>query len=126
MNRPGGRSARGITAQRGSMNGTELAYGAHLELRRRAGEVLWYRFEGLKVRLAEGAWYTPDFAVMLADGTLECHEVKGHWEEAARVRIKVAAEHYPIRFLSVRRVPKRDGGGWAVERFGDEPQPEAA
>jgi hypothetical protein len=28
---------------------------------------------------------------MLADGQLQAHEVKGHWEDDARVKIKVAA-----------------------------------
>ena len=103
--------------KRGEMNATERDYGAELEQRRRAGEVLWYRFEGIKLRLADSTFYTPDFAVQLVDGTLECHEVKGHWQDDARVKIKVAAEMYPLRFVAVRRIPKRDGGGFAVEEF---------
>jgi hypothetical protein len=97
----------------GQRNKTEAAYEAQLELRRRAGEVAWYRFEGLKLRLADSTFYTPDFAVMLADGSIECHEVKGHWEDDARVKIKVAAGMYPFRFVAV----KKAGSGWELEVF---------
>lgn len=101
----------------GQMNKTEAAYGQHLELLKRAGEVLWYRFEGLKLRLADNTFYTPDYAVMLCDGQMECHEVKGHWEEDAKVKIKVAAEMYPFRFVAIKAAAKKDGGGWLVEEF---------
>jgi hypothetical protein len=103
--------------KRGEMNSTERDYGALLELRRVAGEVVWYRFEGLKLRLANATFYTPDFAVMLSTGELQCHEVKGHWQDDARVKIKVAAEMYPIRFIAVKRRAKRDGGGFSEEVF---------
>jgi len=101
----------------GAMNKTESAYGAHLELLKRAGLVLWYRFEGLKLRLADGTFYTPDYAVMVASGQLECHEVKGYWQDDARVKIKVAAEMYPLRFVAIKAKAKKDGGGWAEEVF---------
>lgn len=101
----------------GEMNKTETAYGQHLELLKRAGEVAWYRFEGLKLRLADNTFYTPDFAVMLCNGQMECHEVKGFWAEDARVKIKVAAEMYPFRFIAIKVRPKRDGGGWSEEEF---------
>lgn len=100
------------------MNKTEAAYAAHLEAEKLAGRVLWYRFEGVKLRLADLTFYSPDFAVMLAGGELEMHEVKGGvWEDDARVKIKVAADQYPFRFLAVYRQAKKDGGGWEVEEF---------
>ena len=101
----------------GRMNKTEAAYAGLLETRKQLGEVAWYRFEGLKLRLADNTFYTPDFAVMLADGSMECHEVKGHWVDDARVKIKVAAEQYPFRFIAVKAKPKKEGGGWAYEDF---------
>ncbi|EGX16832.1 gp8 domain protein [Escherichia coli STEC_S1191] len=52
------------------MNKTESAYCQHLEQRKRAGEIAWYRFEGIKLRLADNTFYTPDFAVMLATGEM--------------------------------------------------------
>ena len=101
----------------GEMNKTEQAYAAHLELLKAAGEVLWYRFEGLKLRLADNTFYTPDFAVLTRELVLECHEVKGYWQDDARVKIKVAAEMYPFRFKAVRPLAKKRGGGYDVERF---------
>lgn len=105
----------------GQMNKTEKAYGDHLEQRRIAGEVAWYKFEGLKLRLADNTFYTPDYAVMLANGEIECHEVKGHWQDDARVKIKIAAELYPFRFIAVKAKPKKEGGGWAEEDFSRAP-----
>jgi hypothetical protein len=101
----------------GAMNKTEAAYGEHLEALKHAGRVLWYRFEGLKLRLADNTFYTPDFAVMASSGELECHEVKGFWQDDARAKIKVAAEMYPLRFVAVKVKAKKDGGGWAEEDF---------
>ena len=71
----------------GERNKLEGAYEAHLELMKRANEVIWYKFEGIKLRLADNTFYTPDFFVMLADETLECHECKGFWMDDGRVKI---------------------------------------
>ena len=101
----------------GEMNKTEKAYAAYLEQRRIAGEVEWYKFEGIKLRLADNTFYTPDFPVMLAGGPLEMHEVKGHWQDDARVKIKVAADLYPFKFVAVQALPKKLGGGWKSEEF---------
>ena len=101
----------------GVMNRTEAAYAAHLERLRLAGEVEWFRFEGVKLRLADSTFYTPDFAVMAADGVMEMHEVKGFWTDDARVKIKVAADQYPFRFVAFKVQAKRQGGGWVREEF---------
>lgn len=101
----------------GAMNQTEAAYGLHLEMRKRAGEIAWYKFEGIKLRLADNTFYTPDFAVMLVDGALELHEVKGHWLDDARAKIKIAADMYPMRFIAVTAEAKKRGGGWKIEEF---------
>lgn len=101
----------------GAMNKTEAAYAANLERRRLAGEVAWFRFEGMKFRLADKTFYSPDFAVMLADGHLEMHEVKGAagiFMDDAKVKIKVAAEMYPMVFRLIFPRPARDGGGWLI------------
>jgi hypothetical protein len=101
----------------GTMNKTEAAYAALLEAQKAAGEVAWYKFEAIKLRLADNTFYTPDFAVMLCSGHLEMHEVKGFWADDARVKIKVAADMHPFRFVAIRPKAKKDGGGWAVEEF---------
>ena len=101
----------------GSMNKTEAAYDAHLAELQHAGQIKWRKFEGLKLRLADNTFYTPDFAVMAADGVIECHEVKGFWQDDARAKIKVAADIYPFRFIAVKARTKKAGGGWEVEVF---------
>lgn len=97
----------------GQMNGTESAYAQHLELLYRARDILWYRFEGVKLRLADNTFYTPDFAVMNKLCEMEMHEVKGFWRDDARVKIKVAAEQYPFRFIAI----KKSGKSWNREVF---------
>lgn len=84
---------------KGTMTKLERSHAEGLELRKRAGEVLWWAYEGITLKLAPDTRYTPDFAVMLADGTLEIHETKGFMEEAAWVRLKLAAELFPFRFI---------------------------
>ena len=101
----------------GAMNKTEARYAQWLEYRRQAGQVAWFKFEGLKLRLADNTFYTPDFAVMLATGEMECHEVKGHWMDDARAKIKIAADLYPFRFLGIKEKTKREGSGWLIEDF---------
>ena len=101
----------------GQRNKTEAAYETLLEQGRHIGEVAWYKFEGVKLRLADNTFYTPDYAVMLSSGIMEMHEVKGFWQEDARVKIKVAADLYPFRFLAVCPKPKKAGGGWEFELF---------
>lgn len=95
-------------------NKLEQAYGQALEFRRRIGEIEWFAFESLKLRLADNTFYTPDFFLMLKSGELQVHETKGFWEEDARVKIKVAASLYPFRFFGVKRAR---GEAWELEEF---------
>ncbi len=97
----------------GKMNKTEAAYDRHLQHRHESGEILWHKFEGIKLRLADNTFYTCDFAVLPAGGVLEMHEVKGFWQDDARVKIKVAASIYPFRFIAARKIK----GGWELEDF---------
>lgn len=100
----------------GEMNGTEQAYALHLQERVAKGEVLWWSFEAIRLRLADKTTLTVDFFVCLGNGALEAHELKGkdkHWEDDARVKIKVAAEMYPFQFYGVHRGPD----GWEFEAF---------
>lgn len=102
----------------GEMNKLEARYAQHLELLKRVGEILFYKFEGVKFRLADNTFYTPDFAVLGSDMLFELREVKGGiWEEDARCKIKVAASLYPFRFIAVTALPAKLGGGWKTEEF---------
>lgn len=93
------------------MNGWETEYGELLERRKQAGEVLWYGFGMIRLRIGKGCMYKPDYFVVLSSGVVECHEVKGFMREAARVRLRVAAERYPFRFVVCRKVD----GEWRFE-----------
>lgn len=101
------------------MNKTERAYSDHLAARQAVGEVAWFKFEGVKLRLAELLFLTVDFAVMLADGSLQMHEVKGAkvvFMEDARAKIRMAAEIYPFVFV-VAYPLNRKFEGWEFEWF---------
>ena len=92
---------------RAGMNKTEARYAAHLDLLIHTGKILGWGYQRIKLRLADNTQYIPDFDVQMADATLEFHEVKGHWEDDARVKIKVAAEQYPhFTFIACRRLKK--------------------
>lgn len=110
-------TGRGVRRQPGRMNKTEARYAAHLETLKQTGEVLWYAFEGVTLKLASDTRYTPDFVVMRAGGDIEFHEVKGFWRDDARIKIKVAAEKFPFRFLAITERAKKLGGGWEREEF---------
>jgi hypothetical protein len=116
------RIAHGRRHVRGEMNSTERAYADHLKQRELAGEVVWWRFEEVTLTVmdppnAVKARFTPDFMVMLANGELEVHEVKGFMEGDALAKLKACAERYPFRVIVARRRAKGDGGGWDVEEM---------
>jgi hypothetical protein len=117
MTRP---RAKGLIREAGRMNNTEREYSRLLESRKCAGEVHAWWFEALNLRLGQKCFYKPDFLVQLADGTLEIHEVKGHWERESLARTKVAADKYPFTIIAVSKRLKKDGGGWQVRRFSGE------
>lgn len=97
----------------GKMNNTESAYAQTLEIQKRTGEIVDYKFEKLKFKLADRTFYTPDFFVVRHDG-FEIHEVKGFWRDDARVKIKVAAEMFRwFRFVAVTKKK----GSWSFENF---------
>lgn len=97
----------------GTMNKTEAAYAKHLESLKQIGQVLWYAFEPMNLKLADKCFYRVDFMVMVKTGQLECHEVKGFWTDDALVKIKAAAAKFPFRFISLKLVK----GEWEVREF---------
>jgi len=95
------------------MNRTEADWAKQLEILKRAGEILDFRFEGLKFKLAPSTFYTPDFFVVNGDGSGELHEVKGFWRDDARVKFKVAAALYPwFGWKAIQRGKKQ---AWEIE-----------
>ena len=125
------RIGRGIRRVAGRMNDLELRYQKYLSEQQRAGYVVKFAFEAIKLRLADKTSWTPDFYVMRPDGLIEFHDtkgttskktakgrVKGPWiEQHANIKMKVAAEMYPFRFFAVWL----DGGVWQYQEYGSCP-----
>jgi hypothetical protein len=104
-------TARG-TIRGTKLNRTEQEYGTMLRARQLTGEIAWFAFEAVTLKLADDTRYTPDFALMLADGTIELIEVKGGFmRDDARVKLKVAARLFPFVF----RLARKTKDGWSEE-----------
>lgn len=120
-----GKVARGRvrTKREEGMNALEEAYEREVLIPSlQAGEIVWYRFEAVKLRLADNTFLTVDFFVMTSAGELEAHETKGFMEEDANVKWKVTRGMFPFRFKLIRnkrvKVKSREAGtGWDVEVF---------
>ena len=104
----------GPRREAGTMNKTEAQYAQHLELMKRDGKIIFYQYEGITLHLAKKTSYRPDFVVQLPDGIIEMHEVKGYWQDDARVKIKVAASIWPMVFRAVTKTKT----GWQYEEIG--------
>lgn len=116
------RLSKGRVSARGEMNRTETKYANELTVRKLAGEIVDFWFEPFSLRLSsppEGqpARYTPDFMVLMPDGLTVVEDVKGTGPDdlAAIVRIKSAAERFPLwKFRIVKQQTKKAGGGWEI------------
>ena len=96
----------------------EVEYAAYLDSLVHVGKVLCWRYEPLSLRLADRTTYTPDFLIILPDGTMELHETKGYWRPQAWIKYKIAVENFPwFVFASVMR---SKGGVWVIKKFGQE------
>jgi hypothetical protein len=108
------------------MNRTEFEYSLLLEARKQAGEILWWGFEAIKLKLTGRTFYTPDFAVIAqrAERIITGYymvprtqfiETKGFLRDDANVKFKVAAELFPwAEFFMYRKRPACYGGGWEL------------
>lgn len=98
----------------GAMNKTEAAYAKLLEVKKQSGEIAWFEFEPMNLRLADKCFYRVDFLVMLKDGQLEVHEVKGGFiTDDALVKVKTAAAKFPFKF----KILQLKKGNWSVREF---------
>lgn len=99
----------------GSMNGAERAWAAQLEA---DPDVIFWKFEAVKLRLARGSFYSPDMLVIYADLSMGFDEVKGGagWklDDEGRTKWKVAGELFP--FWKFRGVIRK-AGAWASEAY---------
>lgn len=112
MNKKFQRYASGRTATRDGMNNLERRYADNLRKLQLADEIHSFAFERHNLKLADKTYYKPDFEVMLPDGTIEFHEVKGFMQEDANVKIKVAAGQFPQFVFRLVRWDRLEG--WKI------------
>lgn len=86
----------------------EERYAFQLEMRKRAGEIVDWRYEPMALNIGADTRYVPDFLVVRNDGTIEFQEVKGFMRDQARVKIRVAASM--LRWFDFSIVWSRKGG----------------
>jgi len=105
----------------GQMNKLEKNYAQKLEFQKSKGMIHDFWFEVVKFKIGKPAcWYNVDFLVITKEFYFEAHEVKGRWEDDAKVKIKSAAHQYPwIKFIAIQKAPNKLGGGWKYINFSD-------
>ena len=107
------------------MNKLEQRYAELLDAQKLTGEIIEYVYEGIKLRLADNTFYTPDF-VVITNEYVTLVEIKArwksasgasvtHWEDDARVKYKIAAERY-WWFRFAHAYCDKDHG-WQTEYF---------
>jgi hypothetical protein len=122
------RFARHQRRKPGERNKTEAAYEQQLTTLYHAGMIYGFKFEGIKLKLADNTFWTPDFIVFANDGVVELHDTKGTtsksradgskekvpWiEEDAKIKLKLVAELFPFRVFAVFKTPD----GWQKQQF---------
>ncbi len=73
------------------------------------GEIAWFGFECMTLKLASDCRYTCDFIIIHLDGSIEGRETKGFFRDDAKVKIKVAARMFQWMTFSVWKWTKN---GW--------------
>ena len=105
-----GRSARPSTGRR-EPNKTEARYRDEFLSGMEA------RYEALTFRMGNGHRYTPDW-VVLRDGCIECHEVKGSYRMHSHQRARLAFDQARVEFPGFVFVwAVQDGRGWQRKIF---------
>ena len=98
----------------------EERYAWYLELEKLGRRIRDVRHHPLRLRIADGVSYQPDFLVVRLDGVIEMHEVKGGYKkdskryDKGRIKFRTAAEAFPwFQFVWVTW----QKGQWQVERY---------
>ena len=103
----------------GQMNKTEQRFCEEwIAPRMLAGEITWWAFEAITLKLAQDCRLTIDFFVMLSNGELQAIDVKGNAAvvmDDALVKLRVASEKFPWPVAMAMPVSKKDGGGWDIK-----------
>jgi hypothetical protein len=117
--------AKGRVEPPKEMNKTERSFSFHLAAQERAGEILYWDYESITLKLAADCRLTMDFFVVAANMEITLYDVKGRRKfkrddgsfyfgplvtDDAAVKLKVAADKYP--FLTFMMVWPSESGGW--------------
>lgn len=101
---------------KGVMNKTETRFAEYLAMRMLAGDIAWWKFEGIKLSLAPNTSITIDFNVMMSNGELHMIDVKPSKAliaDDAHAKTKIAAAMYPFQFFYA--IPRgKTGYEWDV------------
>lgn len=101
-----------------NVNKWEREYSAHLRLLQLAGEIKGWEHEPDAIVLGYRCVYIPDFRVHMRHGGVEYHEVKGHMQDDAAVKLAVAAMLHPnIPFMVI----SRKGRSWNLRQQDSNP-----
>lgn len=82
----------------------ERRYAAYLDWLKDLGEIAdWeYEAEEFAFPVRRGTrFYKPDFKITNSDGSIEWHEVKGHWTAKAKTQVKRFRKYYPEQKLII-------------------------
>lgn len=80
----------------------EYKYSKHLELRQRAGEILFF-LRQVRFDLPGNVKFYLDFVLFKADETVEFHEVKGVMTPLSQLKINQVEDIYPIKIKIIRK-----------------------
>ncbi len=109
-------SFKALGRNRNGQNKTEAAHALDLEMRKRVGEVEDYRWEPLRLKLAKDCTYEPDFMVLMADHSVEFHEVKGGFiTDDGMVKARVAAQMFPWFTFRLYQYDRKGCKVWELE-----------
>jgi hypothetical protein len=95
-------------------NNWEREYAGFLEKRKGCGVIKAWYYEPFSIRLAGRTHIKPDFLVVLPDGKLEIHEVKGFARPAWNAKWKIFCEQYQTVF-SAFNVVKKINNFWEAQ-----------
>ena len=120
--------AKGLIRKRGQRNKNEAAYEVYLDSLKGSGSIADYWFEPFSLRLSEAdsgvaLRYTPDFMILAEDGTIYVDDIKAAKtkkgvafdDPAAIIRIKAAADRYPLFVFRLVRSDRK--GGWEFKEI---------
>lgn len=109
--------------KKGVMNKTEANYARHLNALKFSGEILWWAYEAVTLKIAPDTRLTIDFTILYPSGRFVFHDTKGSmriFQDDAKVKMKVAAEMFPFEFFVVIPRTQKLGGGFDIHQINPE------